>query len=95
MRENDSECPGIAGSWVAGFQHYPSLNEHLDEAHKEWERYVSEDIVVELDEAELLRHFPQAHLNKLGVIVKTTPGGTTTVRLIVDMRRSGANARAD
>ena len=48
---------------------------------------------MDVDKATLERHFPKSHVNNLGLIVKESPE-KRKVRLVVDMRRSRANARA-
>ena len=72
---------------------YMSVLEKPEEAHKEFERYRAAQIAVDIDKDTLERLFPKFHVNKSGLIVKESPG-TRKMRLVVDMKRSNANARA-
>ena len=78
-------------TWEWG--HYRSVLENPKDAHKEFERCRAARIAVDVDKATLERPFPKGHVNKLGLIVKESPE-KLKVRLVVDMRRSRANARA-
>eukprot|EP00972_Heterocapsa_arctica_P014269 2100610-Heterocapsa_arctica.AAC.1 len=49
---------------------------------------------VELTDRQVDKEFPEAHVAKLGLLVKERADGVLKVRLIVDMLRSKANAKA-
>ena len=70
-----------------------SVLENPVDAHREFERYRAAQIAVDVDENTLERLFPKGHVNKLGLIFKDSPE-RRRLRLVVDMRRSNANARA-
>ena len=67
--------------------------EHPENAHREFERYRAAQIAVDIDKDTLERFLPKGHVNMLGLIIKESTE-KRTLRLVVDMRRSNANARA-
>ena len=78
---------------TVGGGHYKSVLKNPEDAHKEFDRYRAAQIAVDIDKTTLERLFPRGHINKLGLIIKESPE-KRKVRLVVDMRRSRANARA-
>ena len=92
-REDDSPTPDVSEQLTVGGGHYKSVLENSEDAHKEFDRYRAAQIAVDIDKTTLERLFPKGHINKLGLIIKESPE-KRKVRLVVDMRRSKANARA-
>ena len=68
--------------------------ENPSEAEGEYDRYKQRRFVIELDDNLVTRRFGRGHLNKLGLIIQVKRDGRRKLRLIVDVRRSRANARA-
>ena len=83
----DSRCVRATHSWV-GF-----VLENPVDAHRKFERYRAAQIAVDVDKNTLERLFPKGHVNKLGLIIKESPE-RRKLRIVVDIRRSKANARA-
>ena len=50
---------------------------------------------LELTEDQLIHHFQSATVRRMAILVKPKADGGVKRRLIVDLRRSGANAKAD
>ena len=92
-KEDDSPTPDVSEQLTVGGGHYKSVLENPEDAHKEFDRYRAAQIAVDIDKTTLERLFPRGHINKLGLIIKESPE-KRKVRLVVDMRRSRANARA-
>ena len=92
-REDDSPPPDVLEQIAAGFEHYKSVADNLEEATLEFDRYRQAGIAVDVDDRLLAERFKAGHVNKLGLIIKESHG-KRKVRIIVDMRRSRANARA-
>jgi len=90
-KEDNSPTPELLSQ--DGLEHYKSVRENPDDAHREFERYKAAQIAVDIPPNVLTDKFPRGHINKLGLIIKDLPGGKRKVRLVVDMRRSRANAR--
>ena len=84
-----SRCVRTTRKWW----HCRSVLDNPEDAHKEFERYRAAQIAVDIDKDTLERLFLKGHVNKLGLIVKESPE-KHKLRLVVDMRRSKANARA-
>ena len=92
-KEDDSPTPDVSEQLTVGGGHYKSVLENPEDAHKEFDRFRAAQIAVDIDKTTLERLFPRGHINKLGLIIKESPE-KRKVRLVVDMRRSKANARA-
>ena len=75
---------------------YSSITLFKEDAEIELGRLVNEKYGVELKEEDALTQFPEARgcVSKLAIIVKEKVDGTVKRRVIVDLRRSGANAIA-
>ena len=61
------------------------------DAHREPERYRAAQIAVDIDKNTLERFFPKGHVNKLGLVIKESRE-KPELCIVVDMRRSNANA---
>ena len=73
---------------------YASIKENLEDAKGEVERLIGLGYAERVSEAQVKEHFSQGTVSKLGIVVKTKDDGTKKVRLVIDMRRSGGNAKA-
>ena len=73
--------------------HDKSVLENPEDAHKKFKWYRAAQIAVDIDKDTLERLFPKGHVNKLGLIIKESPG-KRKLHLVVGLRRSNANARA-
>ena len=92
-KEDHSPTPGVSEQLTVGWEHYRSVLENPVDAHREFERYRAAQIAVDIDKDTLERLFPKGDVNKLGLVIKEMPE-KRKLRLVVDMRRSNANARA-
>ena len=89
-----SHAPSLDLVWNEAFEHYGSVVENLDDASREYERFVSNGFIIDLD-AELVSHrFANGHLSHVGVVIKVKRDGTRKVRIVVDMTGSDANPRS-
>ena len=78
---------------LAQFDNYTSMKEHAEEAAKEFKRMLDEQYAVDLPR-DFYIHLRHGHIHKMAILVKQRRDGVTKLRVIIDMRRSGANLRA-
>lgn len=77
-----------------GLENYSSMEEHRGEALLELQRYEEKGIARSLSSEELLQRFPtHGTISKLALILKQKDDGSVKSRIIMDLRRSGGNAR--
>lgn len=74
---------------------YASVRENEEDAKAEVERLIGLGYAERITEAQVKEHFSQGTVSKLGVVVKVKDDGSKKVRLVIDMRRSGTNAKAE
>ena len=82
----------ISGGQVAN---YTSVQENKEDAKGEVERLISLGYAERITEQQVRKHFSQGTVSKLGVVVKPKDDGSKKVRLVIDMRRSGGNDKAE
>ena len=73
---------------------YVSFVEAMEDAEVELPRYLCKEFAVELSRHEVQSLFKRGSLSRLGLIIKIKQDGTKKLRIIVDLRRPGVNARA-
>ena len=73
---------------------YRSVQENMDDAVVELDRYRERGYVKDLDEAQLKAEFSGGTISRMGLIVKPKEGGGVKRRFIVDLRRSTGNSKA-
>ncbi|MCP4239086.1 MAG: hypothetical protein GY772_00830, partial [bacterium] len=78
---------------LSAFENYGSVLSQPERAKKEFDRMLTRGFAVPISEGERAE-LGGSHYNKMGLIVKERPDGTEKLRLIIDMRESGANAQA-
>ena len=77
--------------WLFNFENYQSVEDNIEDAEEEYERMEKEEFVVQLEDDEVLKYFPEAHLNKLAIIVNGRRNGHKRLIIVINMKRSGAN----
>ena len=91
--EDDSEPPMLDTETLVHFDNYSSMADNSEEAITEFDRLLKEKFAVAVPKSFWLQ-LKRGHVHKMAVIVKTKRDGTKKVRIVIDMRRSGANARS-
>ena len=77
-----------------GLANYSSVREFEKEAKEELNRYEEKGFARVVSGEELVRRFPdKGTMSKLALILKVKEDGTKKSRIILDMKRSGGNAR--
>ena len=77
-----------------GLENYSSVREFETEAREELARYEEKNFARIVDTEELTRRFPdKGTMSKLAIILKVKEDGSRKSRIILDMRKSGGNAR--
>ena len=74
---------------------YRSIYDLRADSEIELSRVLEAGFGLELTEEQLLHRYPSATVSRMAILVKPTADGGVKRRLIVDLRRSGANAKAD
>ena len=88
-----NEAEGEAG-FANGFRNYLSVEENLEDARIELERYAKEGCVTEVPLEIGLKKYEGGTLSKLGLVIKMKKNGERKRRLVIDLRRSGGNAKS-
>ena len=81
-KEDHSPTPDVSEQLTVGWEHHRSVLENPVDAHREFDRCRAAQIAVDIDKDTLERLFPKESPEK------------RKLRLVVDVRRSNANARA-
>eukprot|EP00435_Cladocopium_sp_Y103_P011877 s4293_g3.t1 len=81
-------------SQLENMKNYESVETQLAEAELEIERYEQCGYCRILPVEELHRRFPQGTASKLALILKQKADGSTKRRIVIDMKRSQGNSRA-
>ena len=76
-------------------RNYTSVEEQKVDAGIEIERYEAKGFCKILPWEVIHQNFPTGTASKLALILKQKPDGTTKRRIVIDLRRSGGNARAE
>ena len=76
-------------------RNYTSVEDQKEEAGIEVERYLEKGFCKVLPWEVIHQNFPVGTASKLALILKQKPDGTTKRRIVIDLRRSGGNARAE
>lgn len=92
---DSSDAPFITEVWNHDFEHYSSILDNASDAEEEYDRFEQRKFLVALEDGTVTRRFGKGHLNKIGLLIKIKRDGRRKRRLIVDMRRSRANRRAN
>ena len=86
--------PCIEFSTMMSVKNYSSFEEQRDDAEVEIDRYLEKGFAKERPWDWIKDNYKSGTLSKLALIVKDKPGGGKKRRVVIDMRRSGGNARA-
>ena len=89
-----SRAPPLDIVWNESFEQYGSVLDNIQDATAEYDRFVSNGFIVNLDSRSVEHRFPLGHLSHVGVVIKVKRDGTRKVRIIVDMTGSDANPRS-
>ena len=89
---------GIEEALATNMDNYASIGQNLEDAHIEFDRVIKEKFVAVLSPDRARRKFPNGIISKQALIVKVKKsalkGPTTKRRIIVDLKRSGANSKS-
>ena len=77
-----------------GMDNYKSMQDDPEGARQELDRLVERGFAVYLTKAEAREHFHRATLSRLALITKIKDTGVKKLRIIIDLLRSGGNARS-
>ena len=89
-----AEAEGEAGFAKHGFRNYLSVEENMEDARIELGRYAQEGYVTEVPLEIGLKKYEGGTLSKLGLVIKMKENGERKRRLVIDLRRSGGNAKS-
>ena len=78
-----------------GFKNYLSVESNKEDAEAELARYENLGYLRRLPKEEALRDFGGGTISKLGLVVKLKPDQTKKLRIVIDLRRSGGNAKSE
>ena len=78
-----------------GMRNYTSVETQKEDAGIEVERYEAKGFCKILPWEVIHQNFPVGTASKLALILKQKPDGSTKRRIVIDLRRSGGNARAE
>ena len=92
--EPERDLVGVVEAAQAGFFNYASFHEFDADARIELDRVLQAQFAVSLSSTEVLERFPDGSVARMAIIVKTKEDGSVKRRIIVDLKRSGANSRA-
>ena len=90
----DQAAPDVQEAFMSGFKNYSSFYEDYEEAKKEVERYLAAGYGIEVEWSKALSKDPHGSISKMALIVQAKQDGTVKRRIIVDLRRSGANSKS-
>ena len=76
-------------------RNYTSVEEQKEDAGIEVERYEAKGFCKILPWEVIHQNFPTGTASRLALILKQKPDGSTKRRIVIDLRRSGGNARAE
>ncbi|CAE7036982.1 unnamed protein product [Symbiodinium sp. CCMP2592] len=94
QREADPSADAETSRTTEGMRNYSSVTDNPEEAYIELDRYVKEGFAVKLTMEEAVRRYGIGTVSKLGLILKEKDDGTLKRRIIIDLRRSGGNAKS-
>ena len=94
-QEEELQADAISQLATGTLANYSSARENPEDAKIEVDRIRKKGFVVKVSRREVEEHFSQGAISKLALIVKERPDGTKKRRLIIDLRRSGGNSKAD
>ena len=88
------ERAGRAGGVHVRLQDYSSFYDYYEGTKKEVESYVAASYGIKVEEYKAMEKDPQGPISKMALIVKSKQDGMVKRRIIVDLRRSGANSKS-
>ena len=94
-QEEESLVDALAQLGRGSIANYASVREAPEDALIEVNRLKDKGIVTKVSRQEVEEHFGGGTISKLALIVKQRPDNTKKRRLIIDLRRSGGNSKAD
>ena len=75
-------------------RNYTSMEEQEEDAHIELDRYLRQGFVKEVPWQWIVDRYGHGTVSRLALIVKEKPGGGKKRRVVIDLKRSEGNARA-
>ena len=89
--EGDLDPPNL--EFQMGMENYKSFLEEPEHAEAEVRRYLERGFAIETKNEWVVEHFKQGTMSKLALIIKEKDDGSVKRRIIIDLKRSGGNAR--
>ena len=80
-------------SFLEDFENYDSMQEYEVEASEEFTRMMQQKYAIDMP-VSFWRTLKAGHVNRMSIIVKVRRDGVKKIRIVIDMRRSGANRKA-
>eukprot|EP00438_Fugacium_kawagutii_P033982 Skav228940 [mRNA] locus=scaffold2181:359534:359893:- [translate_table: standard] len=73
---------------------YKSVEEATEDAEIELRRYEQANYLQRMPREQALEKFPGGTVSRLGLVLKTKDTGEIKRRIVIDLRRSGGNAKS-
>ncbi len=77
-----------------GFRNYASMEENKTDAELEIARYEKEGYVARISREEGQKRYAGGTISRLGLVLKVKENGEKKRRVVIDLRRSGGNAKS-
>ena len=77
-----------------GFKNYLSVETNKEDAEIELKRYENLGFLQRWPKEKALQEFQGGTISRLGLVVKLKPDNTKKLRIVIDLRRSGGNAKS-
>ena len=91
---NVQEGMSLAELERRGFKNYVSVEDNKSDAEEELSRYERLGFMMRLPKREALEAYPGGTVSRLALVVKVKPDNTKKLRVVIDLRRSGGNAKS-
>ena len=94
--DNDQplDVPCASEIVATGAANYTSIYDNWEDAKIELDRYVAAGYGRVVPGQTVIEHYGDGSISKMAIILKTKEDGSVKRRIIVDLRRSGANSRS-
>lgn len=91
---NVQEVTTLAELERRGFKNYLSVEDNKEDAEVELCRYEKQGYMARIPKEEALRVFENGTVSRLALVVKMRPDNTKKLRIVIDLKRSGGNAKS-
>ena len=90
----DQAAPDVQEAFMSGFKNYSSFYDDYEGAKKVARSATSAGHGIEVEWSKAMEKDPHGSISKMALIVKSKQDGTVKRRIIMDVRRSGANSKS-